>query len=44
MKRINLELLVMLILLIGTLYIGAYTMYQINTTDFKGIIQSGMNK
>lgn len=44
MKRINIELIVLALFLFGTLYAGYNVLYQINTTDFKGIIQSGMNK
>jgi hypothetical protein len=44
MKSLNLELIVLALFLFGTILAGGHILYQINTTDFKGIIQSGMNK
>lgn len=35
---------IMVLFLLATIYCGGHVLYQINTTDFKGIIESGMNK
>jgi hypothetical protein len=44
MRQFYIETIILVVFLFGTIYLGGYTLYQINTTDFKGIIQSGMNK
>jgi hypothetical protein len=36
--------LVFILSLIGTIVAGGYVMYQINTTDFKGIITGRVSK
>jgi hypothetical protein len=44
MKQFYIETILLVVFLFGTILAGGHILYQINTTDFKGIIQSGMNK
>ena len=44
MRTSQVETLLLVVFLIGTLCLGGYTMYQINTTDFKGIITGQVSK
>ena len=41
--RLKIEEIILILFLFGTLYVGGYTLYQINTTDFKSIIM-GVSK